>query len=124
MISISKVKEAQLILENTLKELREETSTRIRKNQPIEGVSLLRENVALVSFSQISANGLSPSTYLPSCQIEAIEKVTKNITTFNSFVKKLEEIKDKKIVKVGQETIRLNQKTIDSINSIIQELKS
>ena len=124
MISIKEVREAQEILKKALESLRKETVQKVEEAQPLEGVKLIKSNMAIISASSLSKNGWCPSVYLPSCQIQAIEKATANISTFDSFVKKLETMVEKKSVKVGSETTYLNEKTLAALNAVLIEINS
>lgn len=123
MVNVSKVRQAQKILEEALVELKTETCNMIEKSQPLSGVTILSENTAYVSFSTlVSSNNWSPSTYLPIRQIEAVKYATKNITNFDSFVDKIKELIEKKEVKLKSKTIHLNSNTLKALNNVLDEL--
>lgn len=123
MVNVSKVRQAQKILEEALVELKTETCNMIEKSQPLSGVTILSENTAYVSFSTlVSNNNWSPSTYLPIRQIEAVKYATKNITNFDSFVYKIKELIEKKEVKIKNKTIHLNSNTLKALNCVLDEL--
>lgn len=57
MISIKEVREAQEILKKALESLRKETVQKVEEAQPLEGVKLIKSNMAIISTSSLSKNG-------------------------------------------------------------------
>lgn len=123
MIDVSKIRKAKKILEEALLELKTETSSMVEKSQSLDGVYVINNNAASVSFSAlVSNNSWSPSTYLPARQVEAVNFATRNITDFDSFVNKIKELIQKKEVKIKNEVIRLNKSTINSLNCVLSKI--
>lgn len=123
MIDVSKIRKAKKILEEVLLELKTETSSMVEKSQSLDGVYVINNNAASVSFSAlVSNNSWSPSTYLPARQVEAVNFATRNITDFDSFVNKIKELIQKKEVKIKNEVIRLNKSTINSLNCVLSNI--
>ena len=120
MVSLEKVRNAQKILDEALKEVVNAVCKDADKE--LSGVNVVSENIVVVCLSNLFTNNLSPAMYIQSCQINAVKNATKNIKNFDDLINKLSEMKTTKKVKVGSETIFLNDVTIEAINSVLLQL--
>lgn len=81
---------------------------------PIEGVQKINSTISIVSFSALGEGTiLTPDYYNSSAQARCVGDSLKNVSTAASFVKKLQEMVDKRNVRIKGTTYPLNNQTIE-----------
>lgn len=88
---------------------------------PIEGVQKINSTISIVSFSALSKGTiLTPEYYISGAQARCIGDALKSVSTAAFFVKKLQEMVDKRNVKIKGTTYPLNDQTIEILKKYIK----
>lgn len=87
-----------------------------------DGVTTLSSKCVLVNISRLDKNILCPSYYIQSSQADAVERKLNTARTATEFVNRLQAMIDERLVKVGNDTIRLNPKTVEVLKSYLNSL--
>lgn len=124
MVTGSKIREAQKMLNDALAELKSEAVSLVEKENPMEGVKVISRNCVSISMKNIFNNNWAPSTYVPESQVEAVKKVLSPISSFDAFEKKLTEIMRTKSVKIGRVTTSLNPATMKALTKVMDAINS
>lgn len=72
----------------------------------------ISKNIVVVKFSDLQHNVWTPEYYIPSAQADYVRQVLDSVTTVHSFVKKMEEMIEKRGIKIGINFHRLNDETV------------
>lgn len=88
---------------------------------PIEGVQKINSTISIVSFSALGKGTvLTPEYYISSAQARCVGDSLKSVSTATSFVKKLQEMVDKRNVRIKGTTYPLNDQTIEILKKYIK----
>lgn len=86
----------------------------------VDGVRKMGKNAVVVSVSRLDMGILDPSYYIQEKQSDIVEQKLRTAKTATDFMDRLREMVDNKCVKVGNEKVRLNPKTIEILTSYIE----
>lgn len=110
--------------ENSFSKMIDELKKRIVveiKETHIKGVQKINSTISIVSFSALGeGNILTPEYYISSAQAHYVCDDIKSASTAASLVKKLQEMIDKKNVKIKGITYPLNSQTIEILRKYIK----
>ena len=88
---------------------------------PIEGVQKINSTISIVSFSTLGKGTvLTPEYYISSAQARYVNDALKSVSTAASFIKKLQEMIDKKSVILKGTKYPLNDQTIEILKKYIK----
>ena len=88
----------------------------------MDGVKQLAPNVVSANFSSLDSWICCPYYYTQSAQANAVERKLKESKTATSFIDKIQTMVNEKKVKLGNEVIRLNPKTIEILQSYLNNI--
>lgn len=111
MMSLNETLEVEKSVATMVRELKEQIAKEIAET-PLKDVKPIAENIVIVRLSCLQHNIWSPENYIPSVQADYVRKALDSVTTAHSFVKKMEEMIEKRGVKIGVNFHRFNDKTV------------
>ena len=112
-------------LEKSVADMLSELTSQIVKvtsETPMNGVKIVTTNIASVNVMSLDHGILCPSYYLQSTQAEMVERKLREAKTATEFINKIHAMIDEKKVKVNGEQIRLNPKTIEVLQSYLNNI--
>lgn len=119
-MTLQQVIEIENSTSKMIDELKKNIVTEIEET-PIEGVQKINSIISIVSFSTLSKGTiLTPEYYISSAQARCVGDSLKSVSMAASFVKKLQEMVDKRNVKIKGTTYPLNEQTIDILRKYIK----
>lgn len=113
------------VLEKSVSDMLSELASQITKTTsetPMDGVNIVAKNIASVNVTSLDHEILCPSYYLQSAQAEMIERKLREAKTATEFINKIKTMIDEQKVKVSGETIRLNPKTVEVLQSYLNNI--
>jgi hypothetical protein len=110
-MNLNKILEMEKSVTTTINGLKEQIVKEIIET-PLKDVKPIAENIIVIKFSDLQHNIWSPEYYIPSVQADYVRTVLASVTTAHSFVKKMEEMIEKRGVKIGVNFHRFNDKTV------------
>jgi len=111
MMNLNKILEVENSVIIMVRDLKERIAKEIAET-PLKDVKPIAENIVIVRLSCLQHNVWSPEYYIPSVQADYVRKALDSVTTAHSFVKKMEEMIEKRGVKIGVNFHRFNDKTV------------
>lgn len=111
MMSLNRILEVEKSVATMVRDLKEQIAKEIAET-PLKDVKPIAENIVIVRLSCLQHNIWSPEYYIPSVQADYVRKTLDSVTTAHSFVKKMEEMIEKRGVKIGVNFHRFNDKTV------------
>lgn len=111
MMNLNRIFEVEKSVETMVRDLKEQIAKEIAET-PLKDVKPIAENIVIVKLSCLQHNVWSPEYYIPSIQADYVRKALDSVTTAHSFVKKMEEMIEKRGVKIGVNFHRFNDKTV------------
>jgi hypothetical protein len=111
MMNLNEILEAEKSVATMVRDLKEQIAKEIAET-PLKDVKPIAENIVIVRLSCLQHNIWSPEYYIPSVQADYVRKTLDSVTTAHSFVKKMEEMIEKRGVKIGVNFHRFNDKTV------------
>lgn len=119
-MTLNEIIETENSFSKMINELKKRIVTEIEETS-IEGVQKINSTISIVSFSALSKGTiLTPEYYISSAQARCVGDSLKSISTAASFVKKLQEMVDKRNVKIKGTTYPLNEQTIEILRKYIK----
>lgn len=119
-MTLKQIIEAEDSFLKMIDELKKRIVTEIEET-PIEGVQKVNSIISIVSFSALSKGTiLTAEYYISSAQARYVDDALKSVSTATSFVKKLQEMVDKRNVKIKGTTYPLNEQTIEILRKYIK----
>jgi hypothetical protein len=112
-------------LEKSVSDMLSELTSQIAKTTsetPMDGVKIVAKNIASVNVMSLDHEILCPSYYLQSAQAEMVERKLRETKTATEFINKIKTMVDEQKVKVSGETIRLNPRTIEVLQSYLDHI--
>ena len=112
-------------IEKTVSDMLCELTSQIAKATsatPMDGVKIVAKNIASVNVSSLDHGILCPHYYIQSSQADMVERKLREAKTATEFISKIQMMIDEKKVKVNSETIRLNPKTIEVLQSYLDNI--
>lgn len=110
-MNLNKILEVEKSVATMVRDLKEQIAKEIAET-PLKDVKPIAENIVIVRLSCLQHNIWSPEYYIPSVQADYVLKALDSVTTAHSFVKKMEEMIEKRGVKIGVNFHRFNDKTV------------
>lgn len=110
-MSLNEILEVEKSVATIVRDLKEQIAKEIAET-PLKDVKPIAENIVIVRLSCLQHNIWSPEYYIPSVQADYVRKTLDSVTTAHSFVKKMEEMIEKRGVKIGVNFHRFNDKTV------------
>lgn len=111
MMNLNEILEAEKSVATMVRDLKKQIAKEIAET-PLKDVKPIAENIVIVRLSCLQHNIWSPEYYIPSVQADYVRKTLDSVTTAHSFVKKMEEMIEKRGVKIGVNFHRFNDKTV------------
>lgn len=111
MMNLNKILEVEKSVATMVCDLKEQIVKEIAET-PLKDVKPIAENIVVVRLSCLQHNVWSPEYYIPSIQADYVRKALDGVSTAHSFVKKMEEMIEKRGVKIGVNFHRFNDKTV------------
>ena len=111
MMNLNRILEVEKSVATMVRDLKEQIAKEIAET-PLKDVKPIAENIVIVRLSCLQHNVWSPEYYIPSVQADYVRKALDSVTTAHSFVKKMEEMIEKRGVKIGVNFHRFNDKTV------------
>lgn len=114
-----------IALEKSVSEMLNELTSKIAKDTSetaMDGVKIVSKNIASVNIMSLDAGILCPSYYIQSSQAEMVERKLSEAKTATEFISKIKNMIDDKKVKVNGEQIRLNLKTVEILQSYLDNI--
>ena len=114
-----------IALEKSVSEMLSELTSQIAKTTSetsMDGVKIVAKNIASVNVISLDRGILCPSYYIQSSQADMVERKLREAKTATEFISKIRSMIDEQKVKVGVDTIRLNQKTIEILKSYMDNI--
>lgn len=111
MMNLNRILEVENSVATMVRDLKEQITKEIAET-PLKDVKPIAENIVIVRLSCLQHNVWSPEYYIPSVQADYVRKALDSVTTAHSFVKKMEEMIEKRGVKIGVNFHRFNDKTV------------
>ena len=111
MMDLNRILEVEKSVATMVRDLKERITKEIAET-PLKDVKPIAENIVIVRLSCLQHNVWSPEYYIPSVQADYVRKALDSVTTAHSFVKKMEEMIEKRGVKIGVNFHRFNDKTV------------
>lgn len=111
MMNLNKILEVEKSVATMVCDLKEQIVKEISET-PLKDVKPVAENIVIVRLSCLQHNIWTPEYYIPSVQADYILKALDGISTAHSFVKKMEEMIEKRGVKIGMNFHRFNDQTV------------
>ena len=119
-MTLKQIIETEKSFSKMIDELKKSIVTEIEET-PIEGVQKINSIISIVSFSTLSKGTiLTPEYYISGVQARCVGDSLKSVSTAASFVKKLQEMVDKRNVKIKGITYPLNEQTIEILKKYIK----
>lgn len=119
-MTLNEIIETENSFSKMINELKKRIVTEIEETS-IEGVQKINSTISIVSFSALSKGTiLTPEYYISSAQARCVGDNLKNVSTAASFIKKLQEMVDKRNVKIKGTTYPLNDQTIEILKKYIK----
>lgn len=119
-MTLNEIIEAENSFSEMIDELKKKIVAEIEET-PIEGVQKINSIISIVSFSALSKGTiLTAEYYISSAQARCVGDSLKNVSTATSFVKKLQEMVDKRNVRIKGTTYPLNNQTIEILREYIK----
>lgn len=119
-MTLNEIIETENSFSKMIDELKKRIVTEIEE-APIEGVQKVTSIISIVNFSALGKGTiLTPEYYISSAQARCIGDALKNVSTAASCVKKLQEMVDKRNVKIKGTTYPLNEQTIEILRKYIK----
>lgn len=112
-------------MEKSIADMLSELTAQIAKTTSeasMDGVKQLATNMVSVNLSSLESWICCPSYYIQSTQAEMVERKLKEAKTATEFVNKIRTMIDEKKVKIHNEQIRLNPKTIEILQSYLDNI--
>ena len=111
MMNLNEILEVEKSVATMVCDLKEQIAKEIAET-PLKDVKPIAENIVIVRLSCLQHNVWSPEYYITSVQADYVRKALDSVTTAHSFVKKMEEMIEKRGVKIGANFHRFNDKTV------------
>lgn len=114
-----------IALEKSVSDMLDELTDQIAKKTsetPMNGVKVVAKNIAYVNVSSLDSNILCPHYYIQSSQAEMVERKLREAKTATEFIEKIQAMIEDRKVKVNGEVIRLNPKTIEVLQSYLENI--
>ena len=119
-MTLKQIIEAENSFSKVIDELKKSIVTEIEET-PIEGVQKINSIISIVSFSALSKGTiLTAEYYISDAQAHYINDALKSVSTAASFIKKLQEMIDKKSVILKGIKYPLNEQTIEILKKYIK----
>lgn len=119
-MTLNEIIEAENSFSEMIDELKKKIVAEIEET-PIEGVQKINSIISIVSFSALSKGTiLTAKYYISGAQARCVDNALKSVSTAASFVKKLQEMVDKRNVKIKGTTHPLNEQTIEILRKYIK----
>ena len=119
-MTLKQIIEAEDSFLKMIDELKKRIVTEIEET-PIEGVQKVNSIISIVSFSALSKGTiLTAEYYISDAQARYVNDALKSVSTAASFVKKLQEMIDKKSVILKGTKYPLNDQTIEILKKYIK----
>lgn len=112
-------------MEKSVSDMLGELTSQIAKSTsetPMDGVKIVSKNITSVNVSSLDHGILCPSYYLQSAQSDMVERKLREAKTATEFIGKIQMMVDEKKVKVNSETICLNPKTVEILQSYLSNI--
>jgi aromatic ring-opening dioxygenase LigB subunit len=112
-------------LEKSVSDMLSELTSQIAKTTsetPMNGVKIVATNIASVDVMSLDHGILCPSYYLQSAQADMVERKLREAKTATEFISKIQGMIEEKKVKVNGEQIRLNPKTVEVLQSYLNNI--
>lgn len=122
MMSLNEILEVEKSVATIVRDLKEQIAKEIAET-PLKDVKPIAENIVIVRLSCLQHNIWSPEYYIPSVQADYVRKTLDSVTTAHSFVKKMEEMIEKRGVKIGVNFHRFNDKTVSILEKYYSETR-
>lgn len=111
MMNLNKILEVEKSVATMVCDLKEQIVKEVSET-PLKDVKPIAKNIVIVRLSCLQHNIWTPEYYIPSVQADYIRKALDGISTAHSFVKKMEEMIEKRGVKIGVNFHRFNDQTV------------
>lgn len=111
MMNLNKILEVEKSVATMVCDLKEQIVKEVSET-PLKDVKPVAGNIVIVRLSCLQHNIWTPEYYIPSVQADYILKALDGISTAHSFVKKMEEMIEKRGVKIGMNFHRFNDQTV------------
>lgn len=111
MMNLNKILEVEKSVATMVCDLKEQIVKEV-SGTPLKDVKPVAGNIVIVRLSCLQHNIWTPEYYIPSVQADYILKALDGISTAHSFVKKMEEMIEKRGVKIGMNFHRFNDQTV------------
>lgn len=121
-MSLNEILEVEKSVATIVRDLKEQIAKEIAET-PLKDVKPIAENIVIVRLSCLQHNIWSPEYYIPSVQADYVRKALDSVTTAHSFVKKMEEMIEKRGVKIGVNFHRFNDKTVSILEKYYSETR-
>lgn len=121
-MSLNEILEVEKSVATIVRDLKEQIAKEIAET-PLKDVKPIAENIVIVRLSCLQHNIWSPEYYIPSVQADYVRKTLDSVTTAHSFVKKMEEMIEKRGVKIGVNFHRFNDKTVSILEKYYSETR-
>lgn len=119
-MTLKQIIETENSFSKMIDELKKKIVTEIEET-PIEGVKKITSTISIVNFSALGKGTiLTPEYYISGAQARYVDDAFKSVSTAASFVKKLQEMVDKRNVKIKGTTYPLNDQTIEILRKYIK----
>lgn len=111
MMNLNKILEVEKSVATIVHDLKEQITKEVAET-PLKNVKSIAKNIVIVRLSCLQHNVWTPEYYIPTVQAEYVRKALDGVSTAHSFVKKMEEMIEKRGVKIGVNFHRFNDKTV------------
>lgn len=119
-MTLKQIIETENSFSKMIDELKKSIVTEIEET-PIEGVQKINSIISIVSFSALSKGTiLTAEYYISGAQARYVNDALKSVSTAASFIKKLQEMIDKKSVILKGAKYPLNDQTIEILKKYIK----
>lgn len=121
-MDLSRILEVEKSVAGMICELKEQIVKEVAET-PQKDVEVLGKNIVVIKFSKLKRSIWTPEYYIPSVQAEYIRKALDSISTAHSFVKKMDEMLEKRGVKIGAIFHPLNDDAISILEKYYSRVK-
>ena len=112
--------ELEKCVEKMVQNLKQKVANEI-EHTPLKETKIISSNIVVIRLSNLQRNILTPENYIPAIQAKYVAQSLDGVVTAHAFIKKIEDMIEKRSVKIGSNTYPLNDITIGILKTYYNE---
>lgn len=110
-MDLKEIINAEKSIAKMIDDLKEKITTEI-ETTPLKDVEPIAQNIVIVKLSHLQNSVWAPGYYIPAGQANYVRKSLDGVSTAHSFVKKMEEMIERRGTTINRQFYRFNDNTV------------